>query len=304
MTHFWISRRKPAGAPGGEACVTPKGWPASPRNGRDPHFRPLKNGTRSAAVESLPAQPSGAGCICARHTAASVAARNGAVRAIVIIAGLLLSASAAHAIECQSSPSPSNKNQWAWRLIDNKKCWYTGEPGMDKSKLHWAADADRAPEPAQRTAPDPPKRTAPVGIGPTVPASEIDWAARLASANSESSAMSIPAGTDAVGTESNAPPQRDAASPSAALVGALIFVLLTLWALAARAFLLQQMPPPATIKRAGPRAGLNLGRLCRRGGPDVQTCRNLDGRRSYRCGLLGRRLGLFGQRHYGDPHRQ
>jgi hypothetical protein len=123
---------------------------------------------------------------------------------------------------------------------------------QDKSKLHWAADTNRAPEPVQRTAPDPPKRTAPVGIGPAVPASEIDLAARLASANSESSAMSIPAGTDAVGTESHAPPQREAASPSAALVGALIFVLLTLWALAARAVSLQQMPPPATITRAGP----------------------------------------------------
>ena len=174
------------------------------------------------------------------------------MRAIVIIAGLLLSAGAANAIECQSSPAPSNKNQWAWRLIDNKKCWYAGEPGMDKSKLHWAADADRAPEPVQRTAPDPPKRTAPLGIGPAVPAGEIDLAVRLASANGESSAISLPAGTDAVGTESHAPPQRDAGSPSAALVGVLIFVLLTLWALAARAFLFQQMPPPVTIKRAGP----------------------------------------------------
>jgi len=120
-------------------------------------------------MESVPAQPSGAGCICARHTVASVAARNGAVRAIVIIAGVVLSAGVANAIECQSSPAPSNKNQWAWRLIDNKKCWYAGEPGMDKSKLHWAADADRAPEPAQRTAPDPPKRAAPVGIGRRFP---------------------------------------------------------------------------------------------------------------------------------------
>ena len=203
-------------------------------------------------MESVPAQPSGAGCICARHTVASVAARNGAVRAIVIIPGVVLSAGVANAIECQSSPAPSNKNQWAWRLIDNKKCWYAGEPGMDKSKLHWAADADRAPEPAQRTAPDPPKRAAPVGIGRAIPASEIDRAARLASANSDSPAISIPAGNDAVETESHAPPQRDAASPSAALVGALIFVLLTLWAVAARVFLLQQMPRPSTLKRAVP----------------------------------------------------
>ena len=194
----------------------------------------------------------GAGCIRARHTVASVAARNGAVRAIVVIAGLLFSAGATNAIECQSSPEPSNKNHWAWRLIDNKKCWYTAESGMDKSNLHWAADADRAPEQPLGAAPDPPKRTAPVGIGLAIPASEIDRAARLASANSESSAISIPAGTDAIGTESYAPPQRDAASPSAALVGALILVLLTLWALAARVFLLQQMPQPPTLKRAGP----------------------------------------------------
>jgi len=60
----------------------------------------------------------------------------------------------AKAIECQSSPPPNNKNHWAWRLVDNKKCWYAGEPGMDKSKLHWAANADQAPEPAQRTAPE------------------------------------------------------------------------------------------------------------------------------------------------------
>ena len=188
----------------------------------------------------------------ARHTIASVAARNGGMRPIVIIAGLLISAGTANAIECQSSPPPSTKGHWAWRLIEDKKCWYAGEPGMDKSKLHWAADADRAPEPAQRTAPDPPKRAAPIGIGPAIPASEIDRAARLASANSESPAISIPAGNDAVETESHAPPQRDAASPSAALVGALIFVLLTLWAVAARVFLLQQMPGPSTLTRPVP----------------------------------------------------
>jgi hypothetical protein len=95
-------------------------------------------------------QPSGADCVTAHTSAASVAATNGAIRAIVIIAGLLISTGAANAIECQSSPAPSNKNQWAWRLVDNKKCWYAGEPGMDKSKLRWAANADRALERTQR----------------------------------------------------------------------------------------------------------------------------------------------------------
>jgi hypothetical protein len=69
-------------------------------------------------------------------------------------------ADTANAIECQSSLPPYSKNRWAWRLVDNKKCWYAGEPGMDKTKLHWSANADRAPEPAQRNAPNPSKRIA------------------------------------------------------------------------------------------------------------------------------------------------
>jgi hypothetical protein len=106
----------------------------------------------------LPAQPSGMDCIRARTGVASVAATNRAIRAIVIIAGLLISVGTANAITCQSSPVPSNKSQWAWRLIDNKKCWYVGDPGLDKSKLHWIV---RVPEPTQRNTPEPAKRTAP-----------------------------------------------------------------------------------------------------------------------------------------------
>jgi len=76
-------------------------------------------------------------------------------------------AGTANAIECQSSPPPYSKSHWAWRLVDNKKCWYAGEPGMDKSKLHWAANADQAPAPAQRTPPEPAKRIAlPPAHGP------------------------------------------------------------------------------------------------------------------------------------------
>lgn len=70
------------------------------------------------------------------------------------------SAVTAKTIECQSSPPPYNKSHWAWRLIDNKKCWYAGEPGMDKSKLHWAAKANESREPTQRPAPDPATRIA------------------------------------------------------------------------------------------------------------------------------------------------
>jgi hypothetical protein len=62
-------------------------------------------------------------------------------------------ADASDAIECQSSPPTHSKNRWAWRLVDNRKCWYAGEPGIDKSKLHWPANPDQVLEPARRTAP-------------------------------------------------------------------------------------------------------------------------------------------------------
>jgi hypothetical protein len=101
--------------------------------------RPWTSKTRN---NYLPPQPSSADCNQACYTG-SVSARNRATRAIVIIAGLFVSAGAADAIKCQSSPPSSNRGHWAWRLIDDKKCWYAGEPGMDKSKLHWAPNADR-----------------------------------------------------------------------------------------------------------------------------------------------------------------
>src|SRR5262245_49686520 len=122
----------------------------------------------------------------------------GVMRACLIIACLLLSASTAKAIECRTSPPPGDSNHWAWRQIDNKKCWYAGEPGMDKSKLHWAPSADRAPgadrapEPAQRVAPEMSQSAesepwSTFGMGLTVLASDIDWGSRWQMVGSESS---------------------------------------------------------------------------------------------------------------------
>jgi len=206
----------------------------------------------------------------ARHTIASVAARNRAMRPILIIAGLLISAGTADAIECQSSPPASNKGHWAWRLVDDKKCWYAGEPGMDKSKLHWAANANWTPEPVQRNAPEPAERMtlqpAPrmqptlspsaeaqpwstFGMGLAVPASDIDWAARWPSANIKSSAISIPARSDGVATESHTPARGHGSGSGAALIGILIFVVATLYTLAAWAFSSGKRLPPSRSRR-------------------------------------------------------
>src|SRR5437764_12818497 len=66
--------------------------------------------------------------------------RHPLLKVVVLIAAVLLSG-AAHAIECQSAAPSSNRSHWSWRLIDGKKCWYVGPPGIDKSKLSWAAMA-------------------------------------------------------------------------------------------------------------------------------------------------------------------
>ena len=225
---------------------------------------------RQETITQLPSAPGRPArvAIRGRHTIASVAARNGAMRPIVIIAGLLVSAGTADAIECQSSPPTSNKGHWAWRLIEDKKCWYAGEPGMDKSKLHWAANANRAPEPVQPNAPEPAERITPAprlqptispsaqaqpwstfGMGLAVPASDIDWAARWPSANIKSSSTSIPAGSDSVATESRTPARGYAPASGAALIGILIFVLAILYTLAAWAFSSGKRLPPSRSRR-------------------------------------------------------
>ena len=41
-------------------------------------------------------------------------------------------------IECKAKVPPAAKEYWSWRLIDGKRCWYPGRPGMDKANLRWA----------------------------------------------------------------------------------------------------------------------------------------------------------------------
>jgi hypothetical protein len=168
------------------------------------------------------------------------------MRLIVVLIGLLLLGSAADAIDCQSS-RPANKSHWAWRLIDNKKCWYAGEPGMEKSKLRWPVHLDRSPDlprASRAAAPSlsptvettrpaaPSSREAHLwstfGMGLAVPASDIDWDARWPSR--ESPALQVSE------VESNAVARAPVPPLSPWLVGMLIFALLTLCTLAIWSF--------------------------------------------------------------------
>ena len=42
------------------------------------------------------------------------------------------------ALECKPAMPSGTKEYWSWRIIDGKRCWYPGRPGMDKSNLRWA----------------------------------------------------------------------------------------------------------------------------------------------------------------------
>lgn len=48
-----------------------------------------------------------------------------------------------------AKPSSSNGTWWSYRLIDGRKCWYAGKPGLSKDLLEWPKTA--AAEPSTRS---------------------------------------------------------------------------------------------------------------------------------------------------------
>jgi hypothetical protein len=43
-------------------------------------------------------------------------------------------------IACQAAAG--RDGHWAWRIIDDRKCWYEGKAGMNKTNLQWVPTAD------------------------------------------------------------------------------------------------------------------------------------------------------------------
>jgi hypothetical protein len=57
-------------------------------------------------------------------------------------------------------PSKAQGQWWSYRIIDGRKCWYEGKPGLSKSLLQWPQEempAQPAPEAVARTAPEQPR---------------------------------------------------------------------------------------------------------------------------------------------------
>ena len=59
-----------------------------------------------------------------------------------------------------ASPSDQHGQWWSYRMIDGRKCWYEGKPGLSKSLLEWPREVSTRPasgEEIRSTAPEKPR---------------------------------------------------------------------------------------------------------------------------------------------------
>ena len=110
------------------------------------------------------------------------------VALVAVLTGALLpiSAPAAQVRECRAAVPASAKGHWSWRLIDGRKCWYSGKTVIARSSLRWPAampaqarTAAQAKAPAQAKASEQAKApeqakaaVAPVSVAPVSVAME------------------------------------------------------------------------------------------------------------------------------------
>jgi hypothetical protein len=77
------------------------------------------------------------------------------MKAAIIAVGIVVALTIpAHAIECHLSKG-ARSYHWAWREVDGRRCWYEGERGMAKSKLHWPT----RPHAAEPRSTEPPSKS-------------------------------------------------------------------------------------------------------------------------------------------------
>ena len=58
-----------------------------------------------------------------------------------------------------AAPSSPQGHWWSYRIIDGRKCWYEGKPGLSKSLLQWPQEMPSQPaqEEVRRTGPQRPR---------------------------------------------------------------------------------------------------------------------------------------------------
>src|SRR5262245_55250797 len=69
---------------------------------------------------------------------------------------LLALTTSAAAIECRTSKPVGAQEWWSYRIVDGRRCWYAGKPGMSKAQLQWARPASTAAVDLADAGPPPP----------------------------------------------------------------------------------------------------------------------------------------------------
>jgi hypothetical protein len=60
-------------------------------------------------------------------------------RVLIAGVGLLVTITAAQAIECAAELPADRSGSWYYRMVDGRKCWYQGKGLIPKTELYWAA---------------------------------------------------------------------------------------------------------------------------------------------------------------------
>jgi hypothetical protein len=82
--------------------------------------------------------------------------------AVLLTAPLSIEVATAQARQQCSAAMPSNPQGrwWSYRLLDGRKCWYEGKPGLSRSLLEWPKEVSAQPasgEVIATTAPEKPR---------------------------------------------------------------------------------------------------------------------------------------------------
>jgi hypothetical protein len=66
--------------------------------------------------------------------------------AVLLTASLSIEVATAQAKQCSAAmPSNPRGQWWSYRLIDGRKCWYEGKPGISRSLLEWPKKVSAQP---------------------------------------------------------------------------------------------------------------------------------------------------------------
>jgi len=102
------------------------------------------------------------------------------VRSVALVACvaafLPIVAATAQAKQQCSAAQGSHGSWWSYRIIDGRKCWYEGKPGLSKSLLEWRVKISPRARSHEELATTTPTATPPAAENPGNPMDAQAWA--------------------------------------------------------------------------------------------------------------------------------